>query len=111
MKNKRCGLSKEVNNMKIVINQCFGGFGISPKGMKRYFELKGIPENDEFSSYNILRNDPHLVQVVEEMGEKASGQYAKLEVFEIPDNVIWEIETYDGIEWICERHRTWGKII
>jgi len=28
--------------MKIVINKCFGGFGLSPKAVKRYAELKGI---------------------------------------------------------------------
>ena len=27
--------------MKLVINQCYGGFGLSPKGIKRYLELKG----------------------------------------------------------------------
>lgn len=97
--------------MKIVINQCFGGFGISPEGMKRFFELKGIPENDEFSYYDILRNDPHLIQIVEELGEKANGRYAELEIFEIPDDVDWYVEGYDGMEWISEKHRIWGKQI
>ena len=27
--------------MKVVINCCFGGFGLSPKAEKRYLELKG----------------------------------------------------------------------
>ena len=27
--------------MKLVINKCFGGFGLSEAGMRRYFELKG----------------------------------------------------------------------
>lgn len=29
--------------MKIVINSCYGGFGLSPKGLKRYLELLGQP--------------------------------------------------------------------
>jgi hypothetical protein len=29
--------------MKIVINNCFGGFSLSSEGIKRYCELKGIP--------------------------------------------------------------------
>ena len=29
--------------MKLVINTCFGGFGLSEKAMRRYFELKGWP--------------------------------------------------------------------
>lgn len=28
--------------MKIVINSCYGGFSLSPKGERRYLELKGI---------------------------------------------------------------------
>lgn len=27
--------------MKVVINKCFGGFGLSPKALKRWAELKG----------------------------------------------------------------------
>ncbi len=30
------------------------------------------------------------------------------EAFEaIPDDVKWQIEEYDGLEWIAEKHRTW----
>lgn len=28
--------------MKIVVNKCYGGFGVSPKALSRYYELKGI---------------------------------------------------------------------
>lgn len=28
--------------MKIVINSCYGGFSLSPKGCRRYLELKGL---------------------------------------------------------------------
>jgi hypothetical protein len=53
------------------------------------------------------RTDPNLIQVVEEMGEKANGKFAKLKIIEIPDNTEWTIEEYDGLEWIAEAHRTW----
>jgi hypothetical protein len=49
-----------------------------------------------------------LIQVVEELGEKASGRFADLKVVEIPDDVEWQIDEYDGLEWVSERHRTWG---
>jgi hypothetical protein len=53
------------------------------------------------------RADPKLVQVVEELGEKANGACAELRVVEIPDGVEYEIDEYDGNEHIAETHRTW----
>jgi hypothetical protein len=124
--------------MKIVINSCFGGFGLSPDAVRRYAELKGyhIVESVEegswrmifihptysgsyedmtedekeglISYYNIPRDDLALIQVVEEMGEPASGRFAELKVIEIPDDVDWIIQEYDGNEWVAENHRTWS---
>ncbi len=56
----------------------------------------------------IERHDPKLVQVVEELGEAANGTYAKLSIVEIPKDVPYEIEEYDGQEWIAEAHRKWS---
>lgn len=140
--------------MKVVINKCFGGFGLSLRGTKRLLELKGEPcyfykqtkysfrnESDEFtlinnldddsmfvftltkflgattnelpndsffSNYGINRDDPLLVQVVEDLGEKANGPCSRLVIVEIPDGVEWEIDEYDGLEHIAEKHRIWG---
>lgn len=53
------------------------------------------------------RHHPLLIRLVEEMGEDASGRFARLKVVEIPDGVDYEIEEYDGNEYIAETHRTW----
>jgi len=53
------------------------------------------------------RSDPDLVAAVENLGEKSGGECANLAVVEIPDDVEWEIEEYDGQEWVSEKHRTW----
>ena len=128
--------------MKIVINNCHGGFGLSYKAVMRYAELKGFklyPTIDEiskevygdkatldnpkmfiqyskkegdtsdeyyFNENDISRDDSNLVQVVEELGDEANGDCAELKIVEIPDNIEWGIEEYDGAEWIAEVHRT-----
>jgi len=62
-----------------------------------------------FYDRDVARDDPYLAQVVRELGpELASGRYAELKVVEIPADVDWEIEEYDGAEWIAEKHRTWS---
>ena len=89
---------------KIVINTCFGGFGLSKPAMERLAEL-GCTDY----VYDIKRDDARLVQVVEEMGNAADGSFAKLTVVTIPDDVVaWHIDEYDGREHVAENHRTWG---
>lgn len=97
---------------KIVINKCHGGFGLSDAAMRRYAEIKNIEDVNtihisRLAPYDIRRDDPALVQVVEELGEKSSDRHASLRVIEIPEGVSWLIEEYDGLEHVAERHRTW----
>jgi hypothetical protein len=54
------------------------------------------------------RTDPALVQAVEELGDAANGDYAKLNVVEIPDGVDYEISEYNGVERVDEVHRSWA---
>ena len=114
---------------KIVINTDYGGFGLSHQAQQRYLELAGIEytlaeqlDRDSqikyghmimingtvFSEDNISRDDPALISVVQELKEKANGKYSKLKIVSIPANVKWQIENYDGKEWVAEEHRTWS---
>lgn len=61
-----------------------------------------------FNDRDLDRDDPVLVQVVEEMGAEANGQCASLDIVEIPDDITWSIKEYDGNEWVAETHRTWS---
>ena len=61
-----------------------------------------------FSDRDVDRDDPVLVQVVKEMGANAGGRFAALKIVEIPADVDWQIEEYDGMEWVAEMHRTWS---
>lgn len=53
------------------------------------------------------RTDPLLIQVIEELGEKADGCCAKIKIVEIPDGTNYVIEEYDGRESIHEAHQSW----
>lgn len=53
------------------------------------------------------RDDPDLVAAVEALGDEANGSHARLQIVEIPDDVAWTVEEYDGNEHIAEEHRTW----
>lgn len=143
--------------MKIVINRCYGGFGLSTKATRRLLELQGkecflykqtkhefdggvdeyvLTDNYEDKSWGItvstknmgevvsklnynyvvyysscgdteFRADADLVQVVEELGSEANGQCANLRIVEIPDDIDWDINDYDGMESVEEKHRRW----
>ena len=92
---------------KIVINTCFGGFGLSEESLEEYKSRKGITDENFFERI-IPRDCPVLVAMVEEGGTDVDGIYSELKVVEIPENVNWYIEEYDGMEHVAERHRTWS---
>jgi hypothetical protein len=118
---------------KIVINRCFGGFGLSEQAFELLLARKNIefdkvvdaersfantsyyksgsPHSDAtyISEYEFYeqRNDPDLIAVVEQLGESANGWAADLVIVEIPAGVNWHVAEYDGLEHIAENHRTW----
>lgn len=132
--------------MKIVYNNCYGGFSVSDAGVRRYAEIKGItiyPEKGKYSfttywtvpadqrpaelegeawhrapiteraAYNKFcrenqidtrdfdRADPVLVQVVEELGDAANGDCAKLAIEDLPAGTLYRIDEYDGNETVA----------
>ena len=113
----------------IVINAQHGGFGLSRDAQIAYLERTGtpyttIPRDDRYSNdrwgphilvngthwydRNIVRDDPVLVTLVQELGPASWGEHAKLRIVRIPADVTWQIDEYDGQEWVAEQHRTWN---
>jgi len=141
--------------MKIVINKCYGGFGLSVKGLlwlydkgykdnlceaREYYGLDRpdgekrlkadlkkwekyrigkMTQNDFYpiftpdQKYVIMdrldfdRSSPLLIECIETLGIEVNGWAAKLVIIDIPDNIEYEIDDYDGIESIHEKHRSW----
>jgi len=94
--------------IKVVYNACFGGFGVSDKAIKRMAELghKGATEalekpysfgGKKYYPLRVERHDPLLVQVVEELGDEASDNLARLKIATI-DGDRYRIDEYDGNE-------------
>lgn len=83
--------------MQVVINRCYGGFGLSAEVEEIITNLLG-----EDGFHEMERHSPILVSLVKQMGERANGNCAKLEVVDIPDGLDYDIEEYDGYESLTE---------
>lgn len=91
--------------MKIVINDYFGRYGLS----KAVYDELDMEWDNYGYGYEISRTDPKLIQAIEKIGcENASGYSARLKIIEIPDDVEYYIDDYDGIEEVHEIHRSWS---
>lgn len=92
---------------RIVINTKHGGFGLSEQASRLFAQRTGITYDHPWADNLIARDDPVLVAIVRELGADANGSYADLKIIEVPYGVDWQIEEYDGVEWVAEKHRTW----
>ena len=103
------------NRMKIAINTCYGGFGVSRKVFNElgiewdgYGSLGNKSFGIEDENYLAWRANRTLIAAIEKVGCKAaSGDLAGIEIVDIPDGVEWTINNYDGIESIHEALRSW----
>lgn len=78
--------------MKIIINDCYGGFGVRNDIMEKY-DLYEINSED-------LRTNSVLIDLIES-GKEISSEYARLQVVDIPDeSTDYIIDEYDGLESI-----------
>lgn len=108
---------EEEKMAKIAFNNCYGGFGLSLEAQKLYLEKKGhkpvfhdgehswdkrwtCSEHPDFHDSDIARDDPALIEVIEELGERAAGDCAKLAIEEVETGTLWRIDEYDGNESI-----------
>jgi|TARA_R110000787_G_scaffold3653_2_gene14187 hypothetical protein len=94
--------------VEVVINTCYGGFGISTAAEEAITKRKGKELEYMYIHHEeSFRADTDLVAVVKELGEKANGSCAKLRIVEVDDDALWAIEEYDGMEHVRETSRAW----
>ena len=76
--------------MKIILNECYGGFSIA----KEWADLLGVYPHDEEK----LRFNEVLIKAIE-AGLQVSDFHSELRVITIPDNATdYKITEYDGCE-------------
>jgi len=74
--------------LPIILNKDIGNDVINP-------HLK----NEDYVDFEPMRDDPILVQVVEELGKKVNDRYSKLEIVQV-DGKYRILENDIGSEWI-----------
>ena len=91
--------------MKVVLNNCWGGFSLSDEAKDMFVSLGGAPK--QVDRFSVDRTDPTVVEVVEKLGLRANGECADLKIVDIPEDIEYYIDDYDGVETIHEAHRSW----
>jgi len=85
---------------RVAVNECFGGFGLSNEAARRLLDLGYTPEymSKSYSSVDdIPRHHPLLLQVLEELGEKAVTKFSRVVIKEV-ESPLYRIISEDGYE-------------
>lgn len=81
---------------------------LSEKWRKEDGDSRRINAKNWFlSDRDIPRDDPILIEVVRELKSRAGGRCAELKIVKVPVGVDWEIDEYDGLESVEEKHQSW----
>lgn len=91
--------------IKILYNNCYGGFRFSDEFKNEYYKRHGIQINN--LGITRYRMDKKSIELFEELGsENSSGKYSKLKIYEYPADKIefmriddddgWELIYYDN---------------
>lgn len=101
--------------MKIVINNCYGGFGLSKEardllailGFEHAIKHQKEYRSCEYDYVNFeneleFRTNELVISVIEKLKEEANGNFSKLQIIEIPDVSLTsiEIKSLDGKEYL-----------
>ena len=104
---RACALvnSMSSTHVSVMYNACYGGFSLSDAAMEEY--RRQCPEAQRvWCPRSVPRHDPVLVGIVQKMGKKAYGHYAKIQMRKIPAQYAnhYEIAEYDGLEHVVIKY-------
>jgi len=86
--------------LEILYNGCYGGWGMSEKAEELYKSLKG---DDDINIYSLsIRTDPVLINLCKEMGKDFNCKYGNVKIIKIPKRYEnhYFIHEYDGKETV-----------
>lgn len=91
--------------LKILYNDCYGGFDFSPEFEAEYERRTGKKISDicPYGPNHAIRADPTSIAIFEEKGtEWCSGHHSSLKLHIIPAALAkyWDIDEYDGDETV-----------
>lgn len=89
------------NQLLVVVNVCYGGFGLSKLAWEWLSERGFRPTGESWDYEGLSSEDrchPLLVECVRTLGKLANGSYSDLEIKAISDDYFYKIEEYDGDE-------------
>jgi hypothetical protein len=82
--------------MKVIVSD--GLFHFSREAKTLYEKLSGMEMASIWDGY--FRDDPVMVNVVEELGMDANGPWSHLGLINVPDGYCWHIEEIEGTEYV-----------
>lgn len=108
-------MASVILNTMIVINEAYGGFGLSEQATRELARRKGwilekardflvVKGQNRAIESMVSRDDPDLVSIVLALGPAANGPSAKLRVKRVKIEV--EIDSHDGYERIENAYPT-----
>jgi hypothetical protein len=114
--NNKKYLVDDKNEVSVLINIKYGGYGLSEQAMKMYSDRTGN-KIDKYGDYTISRSDPVLIQIFKELGPAINDKCCQINEGKVPVDAVhanaFEIDDYDGAEGININHEkiTLYKII
>lgn len=90
-------------SIKVVYNNCYGNYSLSSRCLELYNQKRLL--NNLSPIYNqclIRRDDPFLIETIEELGSQANTSHSNLVIESIPKEYqdCYDIDEYDGKETI-----------